>query len=67
MFALVTDSHAQGHAPSCSRNTTDVLTGDSLTEPQGLNSVCDTDTGTLAVIAQANEKLAALARGTRKT
>jgi mannan endo-1,4-beta-mannosidase len=38
-----------------------VLTGDPPCEPQGLNSVFDTDQSTLAVIAQANEKLAALA------
>jgi hypothetical protein len=38
------------------------LTGDPPCEPQGLNSVFDTDTGTLAVIAQANEKLAAFAK-----
>ncbi|MGA9779422.1 MAG: glycoside hydrolase 5 family protein [Limisphaerales bacterium] len=37
------------------------LMGDPFSEPQGLNTVFDTDTGTLAVIAQANEKLAALA------
>jgi mannan endo-1,4-beta-mannosidase len=35
--------------------------GDPPCEPQGLNSVFDTDTGTLAVIAAANQKLAALA------
>jgi len=37
-----------------------VLTGDPPCEPQGLNSVFDTDTGTLAVITQANKKLATL-------
>jgi mannan endo-1,4-beta-mannosidase len=36
------------------------LMGDPFSEPQGLNSVFDTDKGTLAVIAQANEKLAAM-------
>jgi mannan endo-1,4-beta-mannosidase len=37
------------------------LMGDPPSEPQGVNSVFDTDKGTLAVIAQANEKLAAIA------
>jgi mannan endo-1,4-beta-mannosidase len=37
------------------------LMGDPFSEPQGLNSVFDTDQGTLAVIAQANKKLAAIA------
>ena len=36
------------------------FTGDPFCEPQGLNSVFDTDQSTLAVIAKANEKLAAL-------
>jgi len=35
--------------------------GDPPSEPQGLNSVFDTDTGTLAVIARANKQLSALA------
>ena len=38
------------------------LMGDPFCEPQGLNSVFDTDQSTLAVIAQANKKLAALAK-----
>jgi mannan endo-1,4-beta-mannosidase len=38
------------------------LMGDPFSEPQGLNSIFDTDSGTLAVIAQANEKLTAFAR-----
>ena len=38
------------------------LMGDPFCEPQGLNSVFDTDTSTLAVIAQANKKLAGLAK-----
>jgi mannan endo-1,4-beta-mannosidase len=38
------------------------LLGDPFSEPQGLNSIFDTDAATLAVIAQANEKLAAFAR-----
>ena len=35
--------------------------GDPPCEPQGLNSVFDTDASTLAIIAAANKKLAALA------
>jgi mannan endo-1,4-beta-mannosidase len=38
------------------------LMGDPFSEPQGLNSIFDTDKGTLAVIAQANENLAVFAR-----
>lgn len=38
------------------------LTGDPFCEPQGLNSVFDTDKTTLAVVAKANEKLAAFAK-----
>jgi mannan endo-1,4-beta-mannosidase len=38
------------------------LMGDPFSEPQGLNSVFDTDKSTLAVIAQANKKLAAFAK-----
>jgi mannan endo-1,4-beta-mannosidase len=37
------------------------LMGDPFSEPQGLNSIFDTDTGTLAVIADANKKLSAFA------
>jgi mannan endo-1,4-beta-mannosidase len=37
------------------------LTGDPPCEPQGLNSVFDTDKSTLAMISQANAKLGALA------
>jgi mannan endo-1,4-beta-mannosidase len=37
------------------------FTGDPFCEPQGLNSVFDTDKSTQAVISKANEKLAALA------
>ena len=36
--------------------------GDPFSEPQGLNSIFDTDKGTLAVIAQANEKLTGIAQ-----
>ena len=38
------------------------LMGDPFCEPQGLNSVFDTDKSTLAVVAQANEKLAAITK-----
>jgi mannan endo-1,4-beta-mannosidase len=38
------------------------LMGDPFSEPQGLNSVFDADKSTLAVIAEANEKLMAFAR-----
>ena len=44
-----------------SMSSAGALMGDPFSEPQGLNSVFDTDQSTLAVIAQANEKLAALA------
>jgi mannan endo-1,4-beta-mannosidase len=37
------------------------LTGDPPCEPQGLNSVFDTDASTLAVISNANAKLSAIA------
>ena len=40
--------------------TAGAYTGDPPCEPQGLNSVFDTDTSTLAVIAAANKKLARL-------
>jgi mannan endo-1,4-beta-mannosidase len=36
------------------------LMGDPFSEPQGLNTIFDTDKGTLAVIAQANENLKAI-------
>jgi mannan endo-1,4-beta-mannosidase len=38
------------------------LTGDPFCEPQGLNSVFDTDASTQAVVIEANKKLAAFAR-----
>jgi mannan endo-1,4-beta-mannosidase len=44
-----------------SMSSVSALMGDPFCEPQGLNSVFDTDQSTLAVIAQANKKLAALA------
>ena len=37
------------------------LMGDPFSEPQGLNSIFDTDAGTLAVIREANQKLTAVA------
>jgi len=52
----------EGRAGTGQPDSTTALTGDPPCEPQGLNSVFDTDTGTLAVIAQANEKLAAFAK-----
>ena len=42
------------------KNSAGAFLGDPPCEPQGLNSVFDTDTSTLAVIAAANKKLAAL-------
>ena len=45
-----------------SMSSASALMGDPFSEPQGLNSVFDTDQSTLAVIAQANKKLAAFAR-----
>jgi mannan endo-1,4-beta-mannosidase len=44
-----------------SMSSASALMGDPFCEPQGLNSVFDTDQSTLAVIAQANTKLAAIA------
>jgi len=38
------------------------FTGDPFCEPQGLNSVFDTDSSTLAVVSRANEKLVALSK-----
>ena len=51
----------EGRAGAGKPDSTAALTGDPFCEPQGLNSVFDTDKSTLAVIAQANAKLAALA------
>ena len=45
---------------SAPENSAGKFLGDPPCEPQGLNSVFNTDTGTLAVIARANEKLSAL-------
>jgi len=50
----------EGRAGAGKPDSAPALTGDPFCEPQGLNSVFDTDQSTLAVIAQANEKLAAL-------
>ncbi|HZL44174.1 MAG TPA: mannanase [Verrucomicrobiae bacterium] len=77
MFDLVVESSKSGRAlqganfwawggegrPGAGKpDSVAALTGDPFCEPQGLNSVFDTDTGTHAVIANANKKLAALAR-----
>jgi mannan endo-1,4-beta-mannosidase len=51
----------EGRAGAGKPDSATALTGDPFCEPQGLNSVFDTDKSTLAVVAQANEKLAAIA------
>jgi mannan endo-1,4-beta-mannosidase len=51
----------EGRARPGSEDLVTTVTGDPFCEPQGLNSVFDTDRSTLAVVAKANEKLAALA------
>jgi len=51
----------EGRASADKPDSAAALMGDPFCEPQGLNSVFDTDKSTLAVVAQANEKLAALA------
>ncbi len=50
----------EGRASKGDKDTTAALLGDPFCEPQGLNSVFDTDKTTMAVVAQANEKLAAI-------
>lgn len=50
----------EGRAGSGPKDTATRLMGDPFSEPQGLNSVFNTDKSTLAVIARANEKLAAI-------
>lgn len=50
----------EGRTPSQRGVTSASYTGDPFCEPQGLNSVFDSDQSTLAVIAAANKKLAAL-------
>jgi mannan endo-1,4-beta-mannosidase len=47
---------------SAPANSVEKFLGDPPCEPQGLNSVFNTDQNTLAVITKANEKLAALCR-----
>ncbi|MFZ1072961.1 MAG: mannanase [Verrucomicrobiia bacterium] len=51
----------EGRAGAGEPDSAAALTGDPFCEPQGLNSIFDTDKSTLAVVGQANEKLAALA------
>jgi len=51
----------EGRVGGGSKSSVSALMGDPFCEPQGLNSVFDTDQSTLAVIAQANKKLAAIA------
>jgi mannan endo-1,4-beta-mannosidase len=50
----------EGRAGSGEPQSAGALLGDPFCEPQGLNSVFDTDKSTLSVIANANKKLAAL-------
>lgn len=75
MFAQVAESCRAGRAlqaanfwawggegrDTAAKNSAEKFLGDPPCEPQGLNSVFDTDTGTLAVIAAANRKLSQLA------
>ena len=51
----------EGRAGAGKPDSANALMGDPFCEPQGLNSVFDTDIGTQAVIARANAKLAAIA------
>ena len=51
----------EGRAGVGKPDSATALTGDPFCEPQGLNSVFDTDKSTQAVVAKANEKLAAMA------
>lgn len=51
----------EGRAAEKMGTTADAFTGDPFSEPQGLNSVFDSDTSTRAIIAAANRKLSALA------
>jgi mannan endo-1,4-beta-mannosidase len=51
----------EGRAGGRKPDSATALTGDPFCEPQGLNSIFDTDKSTLAVVAQANKKLAAIA------
>ena len=52
----------EGRAGVGKPDSATALTGDPFCEPQGLNSVFDTDKSTQTVIAQTNEKLAALTK-----
>jgi mannan endo-1,4-beta-mannosidase len=52
----------EGRAGTGKPESAAALTGDPFCEPQGLNSVFDTDKTTLAVVAKTNEKLATLAK-----
>ena len=52
----------EGRAADKMGTTANAFTGDPFSEPQGLNSVFDTDTSTQAIIKAANQKLAALAK-----
>ncbi len=75
MFAQVAESCSAGRAlqaanfwawggegrANSAKNSAGVYLGDPPCEPQGLNSVFDTDTSTLAIISSANKKLSALA------
>jgi len=51
----------EGRAGAGKPDSASALTGDPFCEPQGLNSVFDTDKSTMGVVARANEKLAAIA------
>jgi mannan endo-1,4-beta-mannosidase len=50
----------EGRAADKMGTTASAFTGDPFSEPQGLNSVFDTDTSTRVIITAANRKLAAL-------
>jgi mannan endo-1,4-beta-mannosidase len=52
----------EGRASAKPGDSAASFTGDPFCEPQGLNSVFDTDKGTLGVIFRANQKLAALTK-----
>jgi mannan endo-1,4-beta-mannosidase len=52
----------EGRSGAGKPDSTAALTGDPFCEPQGLNSVFDTDKSTMAVVAKGNEKLAAFSR-----
>ena len=52
----------EGRARGNERNAADVFMGDPFSEPQGLNSVLDTDQSTLEIIRESNERLQKPAR-----